>query len=126
MSGKKQVILIMTDTQRADMLGCYADTGLKTPNLDRMAGQGVRFDRAYDCQPVCGPARAAMFTGIYPHSNGGWGNSMAIGDNVKTLGQTCQTTACTPDTSESGTWTVETTLDWGNAPKVGIPITGTT
>ncbi len=77
----------MTDTQRADMLGCYGSAGLATPNLDRLAADGIRFEKAYTCQPVCGPARAALFTGVYPHSNGGWSNSMAIGDNVKTLGQ---------------------------------------
>ncbi|MBI2299555.1 MAG: sulfatase-like hydrolase/transferase [Armatimonadetes bacterium] len=82
-----QVILLMTDTQRTDMLGCYGNAAMHTPHLDRFASQGVRFDRAYTCQPVCGPARAAMFTGTFPHSNGMWGNSMALGDNVKTLGQ---------------------------------------
>ena len=87
MEEKRRVILIMTDTQRTDMLGCYGNTDLKTPNLDRLAAEGIRFDRAYTCQPVCGPARAAMFTGTYPHSNGSWGNSMALGDNVKTVGQ---------------------------------------
>ena len=77
----------MTDTQRPDMLGCYGNPDMRTPHLDRLAGQGVRFDRAYCCQPVCGPARAALFTGTYPHGNGGWTNSQAIGDNVKTIGQ---------------------------------------
>ena len=78
---------MMTDTQRKDMLSCYADTGLKTPCLDKLAEQGMRFERAYCCQPVCGPARAALFTGTYPHSNGAWGNSMPLGDTVKTIGQ---------------------------------------
>lgn len=83
----RQAIVIMTDTQRKDMLGCYADTGLKTPSLDRLAAQGIRFERAYCCQPVCGPGRAALFTGTFPHSNGSWANSMALGDTVKTVGQ---------------------------------------
>jgi len=87
MSQPRKVILVMVDTQRADMLGCYGNPGMKTPNLDRLAGQGVRFERAYTCQPVCGPARAALFTGTYPHSNGSWGNSMPLGENVKTVGQ---------------------------------------
>ena len=60
---------------------------MKTPAIDRLASEGMRFDHAYTCQPVCGPARSAMFTGLYPHSNGVWGNSMALGDNVKTIGQ---------------------------------------
>ena len=83
----RQIVLIMTDTQRTDMLGCYGFPEMKTPSLDRLAGEGVRFARAYTCQPVCGPARSALFTGIYPHSNGAWGNSMAIGDNVRTIGR---------------------------------------
>lgn len=81
------MVVLMTDTQRTDMVGCYGSPGLKTPNLDRLAADGVRFDRAYTCQPVCGPARAALFTGVWPHGNGSWGNSMALGDNVKTVGQ---------------------------------------
>jgi uncharacterized sulfatase len=77
----------MTDTQRADMLGCYGFPDMKTPSLDRLAAQGMRFTKAYTCQPVCGPARAALFTGTYPHSCGSWANSMALGDNVRTVGQ---------------------------------------
>ena len=82
-----RVVLIMTDTQRADMLGCYGNPGMKTPCLDRLAAQGIRFDRAYTCSPVCGPARSGIFTGTFPHSNGVWANSMALGDNAKTIGQ---------------------------------------
>ncbi|NQT87545.1 sulfatase-like hydrolase/transferase [bacterium] len=77
----------MTDTQRTDMLGCYGFPDMKTPSLDRLAAEGMRFDRAYTCCPVCGPARSALFTGTLPHSNGSWGNSMPLGDNVKTVGQ---------------------------------------
>ncbi|HOQ29474.1 MAG TPA: sulfatase-like hydrolase/transferase, partial [Armatimonadota bacterium] len=87
MSQTQQVVLIMTDTQRFDMLGCYGNPDMRTPCLDRLAAGGVRFDRAYTCQPVCGPARSALFTGTFPHSNGMWSNSMALGDNVKTIGQ---------------------------------------
>jgi len=77
----------MTDGQRTDMVGCYGHPDMKTPHLDRLAKAGVRFDRAYTCQPVCGPARSALFTGTWPHLNGSWGNSMPLGPNVKTLGQ---------------------------------------
>ncbi len=85
----RQAILIMTDTQPTAFVGCYADAPdfVRTPCLDRFAGSGLRFDRAYTCQPVCGPARAALFTGTYPHTNGSWGNTMPIGDSIRTLGQ---------------------------------------
>lgn len=84
---KRRVILIMTDTTRKDMLGCYGDERMKTPNLDRLASQGIKYENAYTCQPVCGPARSAIFTGVFPHSNGMVTNSMPLGDNVKTVGQ---------------------------------------
>ncbi len=77
----------MTDTQRADMLGCYGNPDMKTPCLDKLAAEGIRFDQAYTCQPVCGPARAAIFTGTWPHSNGSWANNMPLGGNVATIGQ---------------------------------------
>ena len=84
---KRQIILLMTDTTRCDMLGCYGNADMRTPNLDRLAAEGLRYTNAYTCQPVCGPARSAIFTGTFPHSNGMVTNSIAMGDNVKTIGQ---------------------------------------
>lgn len=80
-------VFIMTDTQGANMVGCYGQPGLRTPNLDRMAAEGTRYDRAYTTQPVCTPARAGIFTGSYPHSTGAWGNHLPVGDTLKTMGQ---------------------------------------
>ena len=84
---RNQVILLMTDTTRKDMLGCYGDKRMITPNLDALAEEGIRYENAYTCQPVCGPARSAVFTGTFPHSNGLVANSLPLGDNVKTIGQ---------------------------------------
>lgn len=83
---KRQFIWVMTDTTGYNMVGCYG-SAIQTPNIDDMAQRGTRFHRAYTCQPVCAPARSAMFTGMYPHSNGCWGNSMPLGADVKTIGQ---------------------------------------
>ena len=83
----KKIILIMTDTQRSDMVNCYKSTGLKTPCIDKIAADGIRFANAYTTQPVCGPARSAVFTGLFPHSNGVCTNSVSLYDNVKTVGQ---------------------------------------
>lgn len=83
----RQIILIMTDTTRKDMLGCYGDERMQTPYLDRLASRSIRYERAYCAQPVCGPARSCIFTGQFPHSNGVVANSMPLGDNVKTVGQ---------------------------------------
>ena len=84
----KQVVIIMTDTQRKDMLGCYnRKLDMGTPNLDKLASQGIRFERAYTCQPVCGPARSSIFTGTHPHTNGMLGNGMSLNQQTKTIGQ---------------------------------------
>ncbi len=83
----RQVIVILGESVRRDMLNCYRKTGLKTPQLDRLAAGGVRFNKAYNCQPVCAPARSALWTGLYPHTNGVWGNSMPLGETAHTIGQ---------------------------------------
>ena len=84
---KKQIIFIMTDTTRWDMLGCYGNKDMITPNLDRLASEGIRFDNAYTVQPVCGPARSAIFTGMYPHSNGSWANALPLYSNIRKIVQ---------------------------------------
>ena len=83
----KKIVLIMTDTQRWDMVNCYRETGLKTPNLDGLAARGIRYDRAYTTQPVCQAARAGIFTGLYPHSAGSWTNSYGISETARSVGQ---------------------------------------
>ncbi len=84
---KRQFILVMTDTTRKDMLGCYGNAQMKTPNLDKLAAEGIKYENAYTCQPVCGPARSALFTGTFPHTNGMVTNCVPLGANVKTIGQ---------------------------------------
>lgn len=59
------IILVMTDDQGYADLGVYGSTDLRTPNIDRMAGEGIRFTDFYT-QPVCGPTRASLLTGSYP------------------------------------------------------------
>lgn len=59
------IIIFFSDQQRWDTCGCYGQPQDITPNLDRMAAEGVRFEHAYTCQPVCGPARACLQTGKY-------------------------------------------------------------
>ncbi len=86
----RQIILLMTDTQRHDMLSCYRDTGLRTPELDKLAASGRRFTKAYTTQPVCQAARTALFTGLYPHECNGWTNSSALADHVHHVGERLQ------------------------------------
>jgi arylsulfatase A-like enzyme len=69
MSKHPNVLLIMTDQQRADTLGFRGQTPCKTPNIDCLASEGVSFDRAMTPCPLCLPSRASLFTGLYPTQN---------------------------------------------------------
>ncbi len=69
-------VVIMTDTQNRDMVGAYGNHPVDTPNLDRLAAAGVRFNRAYTACPLCTPARSAIFSGTHPVVNGAWCNNV--------------------------------------------------
>jgi arylsulfatase A-like enzyme/Flp pilus assembly protein TadD len=64
------VVVITIDTLRADHLGCYGDRQIHTPNIDALASDGVRFERAYTPVPVTLPAHTVIFTGTYPMLSG--------------------------------------------------------
>ena len=62
-SDRPNILLIMSDQQRWDSLGCYGQTAIETPNLDKLASAGVLFETCYTNNPICTPARASLFTG---------------------------------------------------------------
>lgn len=64
---KPNILLITTDQQHARLMSCAGDASVKTPNLDKLAGLGVRFTKAYSPNPVCVPCRYSWFTGYMPH-----------------------------------------------------------
>jgi len=57
------ILMIMTDQQRYDSLGCYGTVCISTPNLDQLASEGLLFENCYVNNPVCTPSRASIFTG---------------------------------------------------------------
>lgn len=67
---RQNVLFILTDQHRKGSLGCYGNTVCHTPNLNRLAREGVVFDNAYTTCPVCSPARASLQTGQYPFHHG--------------------------------------------------------
>lgn len=71
---KMNLLMLITDQQRHDTLSCLGQTPCKTPNLDRIAREGVVFDHAFTPTPLCSPARASLLTGRYAHSHGCIGN----------------------------------------------------
>jgi arylsulfatase len=86
----RNVLLFLTDQQRKDSLGAYGNPIARTPNFDRIAGEGVRFQRAYTQNPFCCPARASILTGTYPRTHGMWHNGIQFLNGVATLGDILQ------------------------------------
>ncbi len=63
---KPNILLILSDDHSYPHVGCYGNQDIMTPNLDRFAAEGMRFDRAYVTSPQCVPSRASIFTGRSP------------------------------------------------------------
>ncbi|MDQ0643511.1 sulfatase-like hydrolase/transferase [Microbacterium murale] len=69
-ASRPNILLISTDQQRFDMVGAYGNPAVSTPNLDRLAEQGVVFENCYVQNPVCAPSRASLMTGQYVSTHG--------------------------------------------------------
>ena len=103
--GKPNVVLIMFDEMRHDAVGFGGSRVVRTPAMDRLAGEGAIFENAYCASPICSPARASWLTGLYPHtttqlynygpaSRGKWGHYLpeemvTLGDVFKAEGYSC-------------------------------------
>ncbi len=74
MSKQPNIILIMTDQQRADTIHALGASWMKTPNLDALARDGAAFTECFVTSPVCVASRASVFTGMYPHIEGVFSN----------------------------------------------------
>jgi len=62
---KPNIIFILTDDQRRDAMGCAGNPIIRTPNIDKLAHNGVRFEKAFVTTPICAASRASLFTGLY-------------------------------------------------------------
>jgi len=70
MAKVSNILLILTDQQRRDTLGCYGNPVCRTPHLDSIAAEGVRFDWAFTNTAICTAVRATLLTGMEPHKHG--------------------------------------------------------
>jgi len=79
------ILHIFTDQQRADTIAALGNPVIRTPNLDRLAGQSVAFTHAYTPSPVCVSARCSMIYGQYPHATGCHDNIAMPADDRQSL-----------------------------------------
>lgn len=82
---RPNVIVLLTDQQRWDTTGVHDNPAELTPNFDRMAHRGAHIYNSFTCQPLCGPARSALMTGLYPTTTGCYRNSIPLPRNARTL-----------------------------------------
>ncbi len=71
---RPNIVFIMSDDHAVKAVSAYGDSIMQTPNIDRIARGGMRFDRAYVGNAICGPSRATMLTGMHSHGNGFYSN----------------------------------------------------
>ena len=78
MANRPNFLFIITDQHRADHLGCYGNPVVRTPNIDRLAQNGTRFERFYVATPICMPNRATLMTGRMPSLHGARQNGIPL------------------------------------------------
>ncbi|GAF86391.1 unnamed protein product [marine sediment metagenome] len=101
-SRRANVLVILTDQQRWDTTGAHGNPLDLTPNFDRMARRGTHVRHAFTCQPLCGPARSALQTGLYPTVTGCFRNGIPLPPDATTLAQHFRRAAYT--TGYIGKW----------------------
>lgn len=94
MKERPNILLILTDQHRYDIVGANGSPVCRSPNIDRLASRGVNFRRAYSACPLCTPTRASIYSGLAPHNHGilrnvepGHPNAPSIGGEIPTLGE---------------------------------------
>ena len=87
---RPNIVQIVSDDHGREALGCYGNSVIKTPNLDALAQDGVRFVNSFCTSASCSPSRSVILTGLYSHANGTYGlthanHHFSCFDNVDTL-----------------------------------------
>jgi arylsulfatase A-like enzyme len=120
---RPNVLFVFSDMQRAYSMGCYGDANARTPHLDGLASEGVRFDAAISNTPVCCPYRACLMSGQYAHHNGVMSNGVGFRPGVKCVAETFRDAGY--ETGYSGKWHINTPQEVGREFRYGFPESGT-
>ena len=83
----RKILFVTTDQQRYDTLGCNGGTVARTPVIDGLAAQGVRFERAHPQSVVCMPSRSTIITGQHPSTHGVWMNGVALDQDAPSVAE---------------------------------------
>jgi len=89
----KHLLVLVADDQSRCNVGAYGNHDVHSPNVDKIAAQGMRFERAYATVGVCKPSRSSLYTGLYPHKNGATGFK-AVNDDAATWPELLTPEAC--------------------------------
>jgi choline-sulfatase len=81
---RPNILLIQTDQHNRSVTGCYGDETVRTPNIDRLAAEGMRFENAYCPAPICVPSRMSLMTARWPHQNRVWDNPHVLHSGIPT------------------------------------------
>ena len=81
---RHNVLIVMSDQHSKRQLGCYGDELVRTPNLDRLAREGMVLENAYTPSPLCAPARSSFLTSRTPTNNRVWGNHQVLDSGIPT------------------------------------------
>jgi len=84
-AGKPNFIIWVADDQFLESVGCYGGDPAQTPNIDKLAREGLRFTRAYSTSSICTPARSALYTGMYPIKNGAHPNHSGLKEDIPSM-----------------------------------------
>ena len=82
---RDSILIVIADDLNKDSVGVYGNKDVKTPNIDRLASQGMRFNMAYTSTAMCAPTRQQMYTGLYPVRSGAYPNHSKVKPGTKSL-----------------------------------------
>ncbi len=82
---KPNIVLVMGDDMRWNDMGCYGNPDVYTPNIDRLAREGMRFTRCFTATAMCAPTRQQLYTGLFPVRNGAYPNHSHVYPTVKSM-----------------------------------------
>lgn len=85
MNLKKNIVLILCDQLRKDCISSYGNPYIRTPHIDALANEGVRYEKCYVTNPLCMASRVSIFSGMYPRNHGLWANGVLAKDEGMTL-----------------------------------------